>query len=75
VTGASEFCWPFFALGTFGGLRGCLMPDVRTPFGRRGKATSRKKAAAGLPHSKAFSRMILPGMSRRKGRTSVAKMS
>jgi hypothetical protein len=35
----------------------------------------KEKAAAGLPHSKAFSRIILPGMGRCKGRTSVAKMS
>ncbi len=51
------------------------MPGVSTPFGASGDVSKKEKAAAGLPQSKTFSRMILPGMGRRKGRTSVAKMS
>jgi hypothetical protein len=51
------------------------MPDVTSPLGTSGDVTPEEGAVAGLPQSKTFSKIILPGMDRRKGRTSVAKMS
>jgi hypothetical protein len=51
-----------------------MMPDVTSPLGTSGDVNAEEKAVAGLPQSKTFSKMILPGMGR-KGRTSVAKMS
>jgi hypothetical protein len=74
--GAGESCWPFFlVLGMFAAFAGdsylvSLLASARAATSHQGE-----KVAAGLPQSKTLSRVILPGMSLGKGRTSMAKMS